>query len=120
MLLAGNGDSVNSSAALPPAPKLQPAAPTQKPPNQPPIANPSLSFSSSISLAPPLSVTSLAAVASSCATQVNPVRPILVPAAHIKPSEAPKSSPFGAARPSFIPSGICIVHLSVWAKENLT
>lgn len=107
MLLAGNGDSVNSSAAIPPARKLQSAAPPQQPPNEAPIAKPSLGFSSSISLALPVSVTSLAAVASSCGTQVNPVKPVPVPATHIKLCDASKSSPaIGAARPSFIPSAV--------------
>ncbi|XP_010687230.1 protein TIFY 6B isoform X2 [Beta vulgaris subsp. vulgaris] len=90
MLLAGNGDSANSiapAAAVPSLPKVQPPK-LRLPTNEIAVLDQSKGFSSSICLPSPVS--SLSAVASTCAAEVDVVKGVIVHA-HIKATEAPDS-----------------------------
>lgn len=106
MLLAGNGDSTNSSApatAVPSLPKVQ-SPMLRLPANDTSIPDLSKGFSSSISLPTPLS--SLSAVASSCAANINPITPLVTPN-HVKCSETPKSgAPVGPDAVKIIPTAV--------------
>ncbi|XP_021717695.1 protein TIFY 6B-like [Chenopodium quinoa] len=101
MLLAGNGESKNptsSPAAIPSLPKVQLPVPMQRPPtNDTAIPNQLAGLLSPISLPP--SISSLPVVATSCAVEANPIKPVMstaikpvmAPPAHVKCPEPPKS-----------------------------